>query len=122
MSRDKLAVLIALHLLLALYSMGGIFSKMAAQSQFMGFEFCMYYGGLIVLLGIYAVAWQQIIKRMPLTVAFANKAVTVIWGIVWGMFIFNETVTLRQLFGAALIIIGIVLYSMDIREEEECQS
>lgn len=122
MSKDKLIVLIALHLILAIYSISGIFSKMAAQTQFLDLEFCLYYGGIIILLGAYAFVWQQIIKRLPLTVAFANKAVIVVWGIIWGIIIFNETVTIRQLFGAALIMAGIVLYSMDLGKEEECQS
>ncbi len=122
MQRNRLTVLVALHLILAIYSISGIFSKLAAQTQFMGLQFCLYYCAIIFLLGLYAVVWQQIIKKLPLTVAFANKAVTVIWGIVWGIVFFNETVTLGQLFGTLLIIIGIVLYSMDIGGVEECQN
>ena len=122
MSKDKIVILIALHLILALYSIGGVFSKMAAQTQFLDLEFCLYYGGILILLGAYAFVWQQIIKRMPLTVAFANKAVTVVWGIIWGIVIFNETVTIRQLFGAVLIMVGIILYSIDLEEDAECQS
>ena len=122
MSQNKLTTILALHLILAIYSVGGIFSKMAAQTQFLDFYFCLCYGGLLAILGTYAVVWQQIIKRMPLTVAFANKAVTVVWGIIWGIIIFNETVTVGQLFGAALIMIGIVMYSLDSEEDEVCQN
>lgn len=122
MSKNKLTSLLFLHLILVIYSVGGIFSKSAAQTQFLDFNFCLYYAGLIFILGFYAFVWQQIIKRMPLTVAFANKAVTVIWGIIWGVLLFDETVTLGQLFGALLIMIGIILYSMDTGEAESCQN
>ena len=65
---------------------------------------------------------QQILKELPLTVAFANKAVTVIWGIVWGLMFFNETVRPIQLIGASMIIIGIIIYSTAIEGKRECQS
>ena len=122
MDRKKVTVLLVLHVILAIYSVGGIFSKMAAKTNFLSLEFCLYYFGLILILGIYAIAWQQIIKELPLTVAFANKAVTVIWGIVWGIMFFNEAVTPLQLVGVLMIIIGIIIYSIDIGEKKECQS
>ncbi len=122
MNKKKLAVFVALHIMLAIYSVGGVLSKMAAKTTFLGLDFCLYYFGIIVILGVYAIIWQQIIKELPLTVAFANKAVTVLWGIVWGIMIFNETITPIQIVGALLIIIGIVLYSIDAGENEECQN
>ena len=120
--KNKVAVLIALHLILAIYSISGVLSKMASRTHFMDLDFCLYYCGIIILLGVYAIVWQQIIKELPLTVAFANKAVTVIWGIIWGMIFFNESVTPVQIIGVTLIIIGIILYSIDAGEKKECQS
>ena len=111
--------LVVLHLIFALYSISGILSKMAAKTDFLGIDFYFYYCGIIVILGIYAILWQQIIKELPLTLAFANKAITVVWGIIWGILFFSETVTPIQLIGVLLIITGIVLYSMDIKEEKE---
>lgn len=122
MEKKKIVALIALHLILAIYSICGIFSKMAAKTDFLSIDFCLYYCGIIILLGLYAIVWQQIIKRLPLTVAFANKAVTVIWGVIWGVMLFDEGVAPIQLFGILLIIIGIILYSTDVGGEEECQS
>ncbi len=122
MNRKKLTALIVLHVLLAVYSVSGILSKMAGKTTFLGMDFCMYYVGIIAILGIYAVVWQQIIKVLPLTVAFANKAVTVIWGIIWGELIFSEEDVPMLLAGVLLIVIGIVLYSTDKTEEEECRN
>ena len=68
-------------------------------------------------LGAYAVFWQQIIKRLPLTTAFANKAVTVVWGIVWGALFFGEAITLGKVLGAALVISGVILFVRGDSEE-----
>ena len=62
--------------------------------------------------------WQQVIKHLPLTTAYANKAVTVVWGILLGMAVFGEAVTPRQVVGAVIIIAGIVLFVRADNEEE----
>ncbi len=115
----KLKILILLHIMLMLYSMGGICSKSAAGVPFLSLKFCLLYGGLILILGLYAVGWQQVIKRMPLTTAFANKAVTVVWGLIWGMLFFHETITPGKIIGAALVIGGIVLFALSDKETTE---
>lgn len=109
MNRGK--TLIALHVMLMVYSISGICSKLAGRYPFLSLKFCFFYGIVILLLGFYAIGWQQIIKRIPLTVAFANKAVTVIWGSVWGVLFFHETVTIGKIMGTMLVVAGIVLYA-----------
>ena len=117
---SKTRYLIILHIFLAVYSMTGIASKMAAQNEFLSFGFIFYYGLVLLGLFIYAVAWQQIIKRMPLITAYANRGVTVIWGIIWGYLIFSEEITVRKIIGAAIIISGVVLIvTADAKEEME---
>jgi hypothetical protein len=115
----KIKLFILLHIILAIYSTSTIFSKLAAGQKFLSFKFCLYYGLIIVLLGFYAIGWQQIIKRMPLTAAFANKAVTVVWGIVWGCIFFNEAITPGKVAGAVLVIVGIVVYALADKEEND---
>ena len=103
--------LIALHLLLLFYSLSGIFSKNASFVPFLSWEFIVFYGIVLVILLIYAVGWQQILKRMSLSAAFANKAVTVVWGMIWGWLIFGETISLLNIIGAALVIAGVIVYA-----------
>ena len=91
--------LIALHVLLLIYSLSGFFSKNASMQSFLSFEFCAFYAGMLFILVVYAIGWQQILKRLPLTLAFANKAVTIVWGIVWGVVFFGETVTWQMILG-----------------------
>ena len=109
---------VLLHFLLAVYSLTSVCSKLAAQEEFLSLKFCLYYGGMILLLGVYAIGWQQVIKHLPLTEAFANKAVTVLWGCIWGVLLFHETMNAWKIIGLVLIIGGIVLYAHSETEEE----
>ena len=117
MARPPARSLLALHLLLALYSTSGILSKLAAGQPFLSPGFCLGYGGVIAILGVYAIGWQQIIKRMPLTSAYANRAVTVVWGVVWGVLVFHEGVSVLQLVGCALVVAGVALFAFADGEE-----
>ncbi|MCR5304458.1 MAG: transporter [Lachnospiraceae bacterium] len=103
--------LILLHMILMIYSLSSVVSKIAAGADFLSFRFCLCYGMVFLILGIYAVGWQQVIKKMPLTTAYANKAVTIIWGVVWGLLIFSETVSIKQIIGAVIVIAGVILFS-----------
>lgn len=111
MTKQKLKIIFFLHMMLMIYSMSGICSKKAAGVPFLSVQFCFYYGMIIFLLGFYAVGWQQIIKRLPLTTAFANKAITVVWGIIWGVIFFNEAITIGKIVGAVFVIAGVVIYA-----------
>ena len=117
----KIRTILLLHIMLTIYSMSGICSKKAAGVPFLSKEFCIYYAVIIALLGFYAIGWQQIIKRLPLTTAFANKAVTVVWGIIWGVLFFHESVTIGKVIGAIFVILGVVLYSYADKEESNDQ-
>ncbi len=99
-----------LHLLLMVYSTSGILSKLAAGRAFLSWPFLLLYGGVIVLLGVYALGWQQVLKRVPLSVAYANKAVTVVWGCVWGVLVFREQLSPGKVIGGVLVLAGIALY------------
>lgn len=100
---------IFLHIILAVYSILGMFSKYASQEPFLSAKFIFYYGIVIFNLALYAILWQQIIKKIPLVTAYANKAVTVIWGLILGFVFFNEVISLRKMIGVILIVFGVLL-------------
>ena len=56
----KLKAYLFLHLLLMVYSASGILSKLAAGKAFLSWPFLLLYGGVIALLGVYALGWQQV--------------------------------------------------------------
>ena len=99
-----------LHVILGIYAGSSVCSKLAAQQPFLSAAFIVLYGLMLLALVTYAVGWQQVIKHLPLTTAYANKAVTVVWGILLGLAVFGEAVTPRQVIGAVIIICGIVLF------------
>lgn len=113
--------LVALHVMLAVYSLSSVCAKLAAGFDFMSLGFIACYGGMIALLGAYAIGWQQVIKRLPLTYAYANKAVTVLWGIVWGVLLFHERVSPLKILGALIVLSGVVLFSLAERDENDPQ-
>lgn len=105
----KVFWLIALHGLLLFYSLCGVFAKLAAKEAFMSLPFILFYGAEIFVLFVYAVLWQQILKHIPLTVAFCNKSVGMIWTMCWSIFLFKETFTPAMLVGAVIVLVGVFL-------------
>ena len=104
----KVKIYILLHLLLLLYSTSGIFSKHAAANPFFSIGFFLFYGIVLAELVIYALGWQQILKKLPLSIAFANKSIVVIWAFIWGVIFFGEKITPGMMIGSVLVIIGIL--------------
>ena len=84
-------------------------SKKAGMSEFFSPEFFGWYALVLVIMFGYAVIWQQVLKRMPLTVAYANRPVSLVWGMIWGALIFSERITWNMILGAGVIFIGILL-------------
>lgn len=91
------------------FSLASVCSKLAAQSEPLSLRFFLLYGGVLLILGVYALLWQQMLKRIPLVTAYASKAVTVIWGLIWGRLFFGESITALKMLGAAIIICGILV-------------
>lgn len=117
----NIKIFLLLHLLLAVYALLGVFSKLAAHEQFLSLKFILFYGIVLVNLFLYAIFWQQIIKRLPLITAYANKAITVIWGILFGFLFFRESVTVQKVIGAVIIVAGIYLVVSSAEEKVEEQ-
>ena len=107
-----------MHLLLLVYSLCSIFSKNAAHEPFLSLMFILLYLRNARYSFIYAVGWQQILKRLSLSMAFANKANHGDRGMVWGFFIGSLFPPLKIL-GAAMVIVGVVLYARADGKEEK---
>ena len=105
----NIGILILLHAGLLVSSLSGVCSKKAALSQAFSMDFFFWYGLVLVSMFVYAVLWQQILKRMDLTTAYANKPVGLVWGMIWGVLLFKETISWRMILGAAVIFVGIFL-------------
>lgn len=105
----NIGILILLHIGLLVSSLSGVCSKKAALSEALSWDFFFWYGLVLVSMFVYALLWQQILKRMDLTTAYANKPVGLVWGMIWGVLLFKETISLKMILGAAVIFVGIFL-------------
>lgn len=93
----------------AIYSCSGIFSKLASGQSFLSLPYIAFIAGTVFVLGVYAVLWQQIIKRMPVGDAYLFKGTGVVFGLFIAHFMFGEVITLNNVIGSAVIIAGITL-------------
>lgn len=105
----KVKPYLILHIILLFYSLGGICSKTAASKNFLSYEFCLFYGLMLFILAVYAVLWQQVLKSVPLNIAYANKSITLVWSMTWGVLIFKESISISNIVGAVIVLVGVLL-------------
>lgn len=91
------------------YSGTSIFSKKTSTCKFLSVSYLLYFIGVIVSMGVYAILWQKILSFMPLNKAFLFKSVTLIMVLLISYFVFNETITTNNLIGASFVITGLVI-------------
>ena len=108
MKKIKIKVIVLLEIEFFIYSLASLFSKCAAENNGNLIRLLLFYGLNLMMLGIYSILWQQVLKKMPLSIAFSNKGIVVIWGMIWGYIFFKETITIGMIIGTAIIIAGIV--------------
>lgn len=113
--KEKFSIkkIIILQFVIMIYTLSTVAAKFASGSEFMSLKFIICYGIEILILGIYAILWQQIIKRMELSIAYANKAISLLWSIIWAILFFNETVTIKNILGIIIVIIGTMVVNLD---------
>ena len=107
--------LLFLHGTLLIYAVVSVFAKMAGlymsgQQWSMTLVFLALEVGA---LGVYSILWQQVLKRMPLNFAFANKAVCTLWTLLFGRLIFGESITWGKALGIVVVLIGVILVVTD---------
>lgn len=89
---------------------------MAGMQAYLSVPFLLWCGGLLAVMAIYALLWQQALKKLPLMTAYANKAVVILWGFLWGRLFFHESVSKWKLIGAAVVMAGVYLMVTERRE------
>ena len=105
--------ILILQAAVVIYTTSGIFAKLADRFDVMSFRWLLMLFLELCALGTYAIVWQQIIKHFDLSLAYANRATSVFWAMIWARFIFQEGVTLKNLIGVAVIFTGIMVVNSD---------
>ncbi|MBR0373981.1 MAG: transporter [Mogibacterium sp.] len=108
-----LPVYLLMHFGIFIFTMSTVCAKLAAQYEMFSFHFFLFYGLDLFGAFLFAVIWQQVLKRMPLSVAYANKPVSLVWGLIWGALLFQEQIKWNMIVGAIVIFAGILIIGAD---------
>lgn len=87
--------------------------KMSRPYPFLSPMYLFWFGVAICIMGLYAVAWQLLLERLPLTTAYLRKGLTYVLIFIWAKVFFNETITPQQIVGIIIIIAGMVVSMSD---------
>lgn len=109
MKNKKLKKWFLLYACIFIYSLCLVASKLAGEYDILSLHFCFFYGLGLLSLFIYALLWQQVLKYIPLTTAYANRSLVMLLTMLWGLLLFNEKITLNMLIGAVIILLGVNL-------------
>ncbi len=101
-----------LYICFLVYSFSTICAKLAARQDFL-FKVFVFLLMEIFFLGIYAVMWQQVLKKFSLVTAMANKGIVVVFNLIWSVLLFKEVATIYNILGAIVILGGIWVVSLD---------
>ncbi len=94
-----------------LYACVSIFTKYASQQEFMSWNYMLGLIGAVGVMGLYAVVWQQVLKRIELSMAYMFKGMSIVFVMLLAYILFGEQITWNNIVGAIIIISGIVLFA-----------
>lgn len=111
----KIKNIILLQGVIMIYTISSVMSKEASASGDDLGRFLFFFGMEFVILGIYALLWQQMIKRFELSVAYANRSMAVVWSMVWAVIFFHDTITIQNILGVLLVVAGTWIINTEVR-------
>lgn len=108
MKRKDLLLLVIVNLV---YAGTSIFTKLASMEIPWSISYDAWLLCAVGVIGLYALLWQFIISRMELSTAYMFKGLSLVFVLLFSFFIFDESITVNNMLGSALIITGIILFS-----------
>ena len=120
--KEKVTWFFLMHVAYLFLTAEGVLLKIATREDWIkpfSWQFFLLVFGAIVMLGMYALFWQQVLKRMSLITAYSNKPITIIWAFIVGLIVFGEQLTWNMCVGAVIVIAGIYLILIGDKKEEE---
>ena len=94
-----------------IYACTSICTKMASRQEMMSWPYLLWIAGAVGVMGVYALLWQQVITRMPISTAYMFKGTSLVFVLLFSALLFGEGISTNNLIGSAIIIAGIVLYA-----------
>ncbi len=115
---SRLLALVVIQVAVVIYSFAGVAGKLASANAFLSWPFILLYGLEMVCLGVYAILWQQIIKRFELSIAYVNRAMSIAWSLIWSATIFKERITVQNIIGILIVVCGVALVNTTGKQAE----
>lgn len=110
---SKIKNIVLLQCVVIIYTISSLMSKKASASEGDIIKFIFWFGMEFVVLGIYAILWQQMIKRFELSVAYANRSMAVVWSMVWAVIFFHDNISVKNIIGVCLVVIGTIIINTE---------
>ena len=105
-NRSLVKNVILLQAVIVIYTISSVFAKLASTYEIASAPFLIFMVADFLCLAVYALLWQQMIKRFELSIAYANRSVALLWSMIWSALLFKEGITVTKLLGVALVIAG----------------
>lgn len=115
-SSNVLKKIIPLQAIVMIYSLSSVMAKFASGERIFSVRFIAFYGLEFLALAVYAILWQQAIKKVDLSIAYANRAMNLLWSVIWAVLIFKEPVSVKNIIGVIIVSLGILVVNSDGNE------
>lgn len=111
--RKNVKSYLAMQGLNIIFSLSGVIMKMASlawqKNGFFSHQTILNILCYLILMLTYAFFWQKIIKKVSLSSAYLSKGLLIFWSLIWAAIIFDETITIQNIIGTAIIFGGTLL-------------
>ena len=118
----RLKTIVILLLINLIYAVVSILTKYTSQQEFLSWRYICGLAGAVGVMGIYAILWQLVLKRVELSLAYMFKGTSIVFVMLLAYWLFSEQITWNNIIGAMIIILGIVLYANDTKPIANRQS
>ncbi|MBQ1993751.1 MAG: EamA family transporter [Lachnospiraceae bacterium] len=115
----KIKNIVMLQAVIIIYTFSSIMSKKASQQGSDMIKALFFFGMTFVILGIYAICWQQMIKKFELSIAYANRSMAIFWSMIWARLFFNDQITFKNIVGVIIVFVGTLIINFDTSKSEK---
>lgn len=116
--------MVLLHATLLLYAAVGVFQKLSGERLALcGFGLdlsdqnrlwaLIWFAVTVLIIFVYSLLWQQVLKHMPLNYAYSAKGICTLWTALFGVCFFGEALTAGDIIGLIVVLIGVGLVVTD---------
>lgn len=120
MKKIKIGDILLLQAVVIIYTLNTIVAKLATDAEMFSLKFFGFFIAEAAILGVYAICWQQMIKKFDLSVAYANRSMAIMWTCLWAVLFFDQQLTVKKIIGIVLVLAGtLIVNSSTVGKEEK---